>query len=195
MTTFVLCAVALFGGSIPFALLLGKVAGVDIRKVGSGNVGATNLARAKGLPWGVAAFLLDAAKGWAPTWWATRSDVPEAIPVLVGALAVLGHCFSPYLRFRGGKGVATASGALIALQPLLAISLLALWGLLLALVRNVGIASCGAALGAGAAGVVWIARGNWALGTLLVVLAFLVLVRHRSNLRSFFAGRRSEEAA
>lgn len=186
---------ALLLGAIPFALLLGRLRGIDIRKVGSGNVGATNLARSAGLGWGIVAFLLDAAKGFAPVWFASEV-VPEPGPWFAaasGAAAVLGHCFSPFLRFRGGKGVATAVGALAAIHPPVTVTLLLVWLVVLALFRNVGVASSAAALTGCALGGYFLTGGQQqVLGTILLLLGVVILVRHRSNLGAFLRRSRGE---
>src|SRR5215475_3204007 len=99
-------------GSIPFGLLLGKLLGAtDVRQTGSGNIGATNVARSVGLSAGVLTLLLDAAKGALPVWLA-RHYFPDhaALQILAGLGALVGHCFPIWLKFRGGKGVATAAG-------------------------------------------------------------------------------------
>src|SRR5882762_6536216 len=99
-----------FCGSIPFGLLLGELFGAkDVRKTGSGNIGATNVARSVGLSAGIMTLLLDAAKGAAPVWLA-RHYFPEqaSFQILAGLGALAGHCFPVWLKFRGGKGVATA---------------------------------------------------------------------------------------
>lgn len=115
-------ALAYLSGAIPYSLLIGKAKGVDLRKVGSGNIGATNVARNIGMRWGVAALLLDALKGYGPVLAARHllADHPQA-PALVGATllaAVMGHMFTVFLLFRGGKGVATALGATLAVDPI-----------------------------------------------------------------------------
>lgn len=182
------CMIGAFAlGAVPFALLLGKLLGVDIRQVGSRNTGATNLARARGVRWGVLAFVLDAAKGALPVagaqWSSVFSEHREWLPVAAGGVAILGHCFSPYLKFKGGKGVATAAGVLAILSPFLFGGLLLLWGLLLWVSRNVGLASSVAAFAAGSMGIVEFFRGRPYFGGFLLVLAVLVIVRHRKNLR------------
>lgn len=176
-------------GAVPFAFLIGRLLGVDIRRAGSGNVGATNLARTTGLGWGVLAFALDAGKGALPVWLA-RHWFPglDWLPGVAGGAAVLGHCFSPYLRFRGGKGVATTAGALAAMEPLLAGILLAVWGVLLAVFRNVGVASSLAACAAvviGAYRMMREAEPGAVPGLLLVLLGGFVIVRHGKNLRQW----------
>src|SRR5207253_1319534 len=109
-------------GSIPFGVLFARARGVDLQKFGSGNIGATNAARALGKRVGAVVLLCDAAKGYAPTlaaraWLAPRLDAGEAWAAGVGLAAFAGHLASPWLRFRGGKGVATALGVFLALAP------------------------------------------------------------------------------
>lgn len=120
------CLAAFLLGAIPFALVVVRLlAGVDLRKVGSGNLGATNASRAFGRRGGLAVFVLiyalDAAKGFAPTNFGPEVmlwDPEDSLRrVLLGASAVLGHCYSPFLGFRGGKGVATVTGVFMALDP------------------------------------------------------------------------------
>jgi glycerol-3-phosphate acyltransferase PlsY len=111
-------------GSIPFGLLIGKAHGIDIREQGSGNIGATNLGRALGKKWAFAAFLLDFSKGILPTL-ATPcisggtqdADGLVVITILAGSASILGHTFPLYLRFRGGKGVATTLGVITGVAP------------------------------------------------------------------------------
>ncbi|MFO8034857.1 MAG: glycerol-3-phosphate 1-O-acyltransferase PlsY [Candidatus Bipolaricaulota bacterium] len=108
-------------GGIPTAYLAGRLRGMDIRRGGSGNVGGTNVLRLLGWQWGLPVMLLDAFKGYALVRWLPAMPIAQADPVHLaltgGIAAVLGHVFTPYLRFRGGKGVATAAGALLALAP------------------------------------------------------------------------------
>lgn len=198
--------VAFLLGSIPFAYLLGRTRGLDLRTLGSGNVGATNLGRNAGIGWGVLAFFLDAAKGGVPVvvygvleagdGWV---DPGQGLAVAAGIAAVLGHCFSPFLRFRGGKGVATMAGVLCALAPVIFLSLFGVWAALVALRRNVGFASvltAVAALGVG----VWVAtqlgrpetEARLGLAVLLLILPWVVIVRHRSNIQSWFSSRGSD---
>ncbi len=185
-------------GSIPFGLLLGKLRGVDIRTVGSGNIGATNVGRALGRPWALVAFALDFAKGWLPAFWlgplcvrlADGSDEEARVAaVLAGAGAVLGHCWPLYLRFRGGKGVATGCGALVGLHPLVFLAGGAVWLVTLGLFRMVGLSSL--AMGVAFPIAAWFlrdaTRGNevvfGAIGLML-----LVFVRHRANMARMLAG-------
>ena len=180
-------------GAIPFGLLIARSRGVDIRSVGSGNIGATNVFRTVGKPWGLLTFGLDFLKGLAPTlapaWW-LPADFPQAPECALagGVAAIVGHSFSVFLRFRGGKGVATSAGVLAGLAPLLLPVGAAVWILLLLASRMVSLASMGAA-GAVAAGA-WLLRpdGQWTVPAALSLLAALVVFRHRANIRRIVAG-------
>jgi glycerol-3-phosphate acyltransferase PlsY len=108
-------------GSIPFAQVLARVKGVDLRQVGSGNVGAGNLTRTVGKPWGLAAGILDGFKGLVPVWLCLRSGLGPGAAGLVGVAAVIGHNWSIFMRGRAGRGLATAFGVILALHPPLAI--------------------------------------------------------------------------
>lgn len=112
-------------GSIPFSLLVAKLKGIDLRQVGSGNLGATNAYRALGIRHAVFIFILDALKGFVPTHLALSQSLPyfqgfgeqPLLHVIVGGLAIFGHTFSPFAKFKGGKGVATGLGVILALSP------------------------------------------------------------------------------
>lgn len=108
---------AFFLGSIPFALLAGKITGIDLRKQGSGNLGATNVFRVLGWKWGLFIFLLDGIKGYIPTFIALDMSDDPLIHILIGFLAILGHSLSPFVKFKGGKGAATGLGVIAALSP------------------------------------------------------------------------------
>ena len=121
-------------GGIPFGFLIGKMRGVDVRTVGSKNIGATNVYRTVGHAWGVLAFFCDFLKGLLPTlaasWFAANGDVGEEcadLGVWTGLACVVGHTLTPYMKFRGGKGVATAFGMLMALVPWLVTAAFALF--------------------------------------------------------------------
>jgi glycerol-3-phosphate acyltransferase PlsY len=182
-------------GSVPFALVLGKTQGVDIRDHGSGNVGATNLGRALGRRWAIAAFLLDFLKGLAPVMVAqlllrdSDADSVARLPWIeleVCAAAIIGHVFPVWLRFKGGKGVATTFGGMTGLTPLAAVCAGAMWGLVFKATRTVSVASIAAGLSFPIA--VWLTHfiepDAPYLGKLSVAGAFamLILVRHRTNL-------------
>ena len=113
-------------GSIPFGLLAGKMQGIDIRAHGSGNIGATNVFRTLGKPAGLSVFALDFLKGWFPVWLSSRSATDAGVlPVLAAVCAILGHNYPVWLKFKGGKGIATSGGVLLGVIP---------WALLAAIV-------------------------------------------------------------
>lgn len=179
-------------GAIPFGLVLVRlVKGIDIRSVGSGNIGATNAARAGGRGLGIAVFLCDLGKGWvAPEVFAPALGRPgdDLVAVLCGAAAVLGHCFPLWLGFRGGKGVATGCGALVALDARIFLVGGAVWLVTVGLTRFVGLASIlmGVAFPVAAWALVGEARPElvWGAGLLTV----LILLRHRSNISRMLSG-------
>ncbi|NPB05787.1 MAG: glycerol-3-phosphate 1-O-acyltransferase PlsY [Aquificae bacterium] len=183
-----LIAAAFLLGSIPFGFVIGKLKGVDVRKHGSGNVGATNVARVLGKPYGVLVYILDFLKGFVPTLAAVKLYGPESWTVTaVGLAAVLGHMFSPFLGFRGGKGVATASGVLFALSPFLGLLVLGIWFAVYKLTGFVSVGSLAAAFAA-----VYLA-GTLGLPFnqifLITLVAVLVLVKHKSNVLRLEEGR------
>jgi len=152
----VAAAVAFAAGSIPFGPIVARAHGVDLRTVGSGNIGATNVGRALGRGWGILVYVLDAAKGAIPVLLAgSMANIlgkqPEDMAsgelwgwLTLPVAAVLGHMFSPWMGFKGGKGVATGSGAMLAVWPVLVA--IGLWALVLAVTRMVSVASVVAAI-------------------------------------------------
>ena len=146
-TTSLLLAAAYLLGSIPFGLILAKLfAGSDIRKSGSGNIGATNVARVVGPAAGILTLLLDVAKGAAAVWLAGRfSEQNSTALMLAGVFALLGHCFPVWLGFNGGKGVAAALGVFLMLSPMAALSALLVFILVSLAWRYVSLGSVSAA--------------------------------------------------
>ncbi len=140
-------AAAYLLGSIPFGLLLAKVFGAgDVRKAGSGNVGATNVARVAGPLAGISTLVLDGAKGAAAVWLAARfANESAAWMTVAGLAALIGHCFPVWLRFRGGKGVATAAGMFLVLCPLAGLGAIGVFILVVMLWRYVSLGSIAAA--------------------------------------------------
>lgn len=178
----------LFGfliGGVPFGLLLGLLfEGVDVRTQGSGNIGATNVARVMGWKLGVATLVLDAAKGALPMLWvAHHFEQPWLLPV-AGLVAILGHCYSPWLEFQGGKGVATAAGVMLVVSPRATLLALICWGAAYGLTRksSIGALTAIAAIQIG----LWIFMPGWWLFGLLV--AAILLLRHRGNVQRLIAG-------
>jgi len=179
---------AFFLGAIPFGYLLGLLKGIDIRKHGSGNVGATNVARVLGKPYGVAVYILDFLKGYIPTAVAVKFyGLDSDITFYTALAAVLGHMFSPFLGFKGGKGVATASGVLFALSPLLGFITLAVW---FAVYKISGYVSVGSIV---AAFVAMFLGGMLGLPPKVLLLigfvATLILVKHKSNIERLVEGK------
>ncbi|HET6928715.1 MAG TPA: glycerol-3-phosphate 1-O-acyltransferase PlsY [Candidatus Acidoferrum sp.] len=146
-TTILLLAAAYFLGSIPFGLILAKLfAGSDIRKSGSGNIGATNVARVVGPSAGIITLALDVAKGAAAVWLASRVTAQSSTAMTLAAIAaLLGHCFPIWLKFKGGKGVATALGVFLVLSPLAALCALVVFILVAIAWRYASLASVSAA--------------------------------------------------
>ena len=171
-------------GSVPFGLLLAKAAGKgDIRDIGSGNIGATNVLRT-GSNWLAAStLLLDLAKGFlavglAANWW------PEAA-ALAALGAVLGHCFPVWLKFRGGKGVATTAGVCFGLGWPIGLAYAAVWLGLLALTRVSSLSGMSAAVAAPVAAAL---LGRWEVAAVLMAIAAIVLWLHRENIARLRAG-------
>jgi glycerol-3-phosphate acyltransferase PlsY len=182
-------------GSLPFGLLLGfLVKGVDIRKSGSGNIGATNAGRVLGRPYAYLAFAGDFGKGWLPCWLGLQiaGEPVRAFPlaVLCGAAAVAGHVWPIYLRFKGGKAVATGCGVVVALDPIVFLGGGAVWGLCSLLFRFVGLSSI--AMVASFPLFFWYRMDTRGYGVETVIgtalLALLVIHRHRANIARMFAG-------
>ena len=191
-----LCALGFVAGSIPFGLILALVFGkTDIRKAGSGNIGATNVARVAGKKLGVVTLVLDALKGALPVLGAVDVMAADFSPrgvafvaALVGLSALLGHCFTPWLRFKGGKGVATGLGVLLVLEPEVAGYAVVAFAVAFAASRLVSVSSLSAAV------VVVIAlmvRGPIDAAVVPIVLSLFVIgMRHIENVRRVF--RRQE---
>jgi glycerol-3-phosphate acyltransferase PlsY len=173
-------------GSIPTGFIVGTWAGVDVRKHGSGNVGATNVARVLGKRQGVYTLIADAAKGFVPAFIAVRMEFPTAVTALIGIAAFMGHLFPVFLKFKGGKGVATAFGLFTALAPVATLTLVALFAAVMAASRRVSLSSMIAA--AGAPLIFWWFSYHPAVVATGALLAAMILVRHRSNIQRLLAG-------
>jgi glycerol-3-phosphate acyltransferase PlsY len=183
-------AAAYLLGAIPFGLLLARSRGVDIRTVGSGNIGATNVWRHLGRAWGITTLVLDAIKGFVPAFVFPRLAVGllgfggalDLLGLACGVAAIAGHNWPVYLKFRGGKGVATSAGVLLGIAPLAVAAGLVVWLALFFTTHYVSVASMGAGLTVAAAGWVLYAGVSRALPVTLTLLALIVVWRHRSNI-------------
>jgi glycerol-3-phosphate acyltransferase PlsY len=183
-TMLLVLAVSYFIGSIPFGLLLTRASGKgDIRDIGSGNIGATNVLRTGSKGLAAATLLLDAAKGTLAVWLAHRFAPDFALHAAAGV--VIGHLYPLWLRFRGGKGVATLLGVLIALLPMAALVYAVVWIGLLLVVRISSVAGMAAAASAPISAAV---LGDRNALPLLCGLALLVIWKHRENIRRLLAG-------
>jgi glycerol-3-phosphate acyltransferase PlsY len=186
-------------GSIPFGYLAGRLGGIDIRTVGSGNVGATNVVRALGKRYGYPVFALDVLKGFGavkismliapgrpPEW-----NSPEVFGILAAIASVFGHLYPPWLKFEGGKGVATSAGALLALAPVATLMGVAVWIIVFWLTRYVSLASIIAAVALPIV-ILVVSSQDRNNGKPLVYssacVAAVIIWRHRSNLSRLIRG-------
>jgi glycerol-3-phosphate acyltransferase PlsY len=173
-------------GAVPFSYLVARSKGVDVRRVGSGNVGATNVMRSVSLASGLLAFFLDAGKGALAVLLARLVEPAGPLPALAGVMAVLGHMYPIWLRFRGGKGVATGAGAFLPLAPWATAGALAVFGLALAITRYVSLASI---VGTAALAVLAFLGGAAPVVSRAAAgLAVLITWKHRSNLQRIARG-------
>lgn len=173
-------------GSIPTGLLLGKAYGVDVRKEGSGNIGATNLYRTVGRKVGILTLIGDCLKGLLPVLLVTFSSFPPDLAPLVGLAAFCGHVFSVFLKFKGGKGVATALGVFLALAPLAVACAITLFAGVMFIWRYV---SLGSILAAGAMPfAVFFLGESKTVVIVTVVIALIVILRHHENIRRLLSG-------
>lgn len=180
-------ALAYLIGSIPFSFLVARAFGVaDVRRVGSGNVGATNVLRSAGRTAGALAFLLDACKGGLAVALGRALGAGEPLAVACALAAILGHIFPVWLSFRGGKGVATGAGAFLPLAPLGAAAGLAVFALVLRLTRYVAVASISGALAVPVAA--WLLGASGLVVAAAASVAVLIVWTHRTNLRRLAAG-------
>jgi glycerol-3-phosphate acyltransferase PlsY len=186
-------------GSIPFGYLAGRLQGIDIRKAGSGNVGATNVVRVLGKRYGYPVFALDVLKGFgavkismlmalgrSPAW-----NSPVIFGILAAMCSVLGHLYPPWLKFKGGKGVATSAGALLALTPLATLIGVAIWIIVFWLTRYVSLASITAAIVLPIVILVISSQDRNKSKPLVyssACVAAVVIWRHRSNLSRLIRG-------
>ena len=196
MLAFIVIAVAAYLlGSIPTGYLVARAKGIDIRAVGSGNIGATNVFRILGKPAGILVLVVDGLKGFAACSWladfvvqpfAVAPDKIEYLRIVAGISAVLGHNFTCWLKFKGGKGIATSAGVYFALAPLAAGIALVTWIVTAILTRYVSIASIAAAVALPAA--VWLTPNSVVLRIVTTALGLLAIYKHKSNIQRLLNG-------
>ncbi len=173
-------------GSIPAGFLVGSSSGVDVRSAGSGNIGATNVARTLGLAKGLVTLFADVAKGFLPVLAAHLLDLEPAAAAAAGLAAFAGHLFPVFLGFKGGKGVATAAGVYLAAMPLGLLVVLGFFVLVILASRRVSAASMAA--GILAPGVAWALSYPAEIGWMSLAIGILVVIRHRDNIRRLRTG-------
>ena len=182
-----LVAVGYLVGAIPFGVVFAKWCGApDPRTAGSQNIGFTNVLRVSGKGVGVLTLLGDAGKGWIVGWLAQRSLQQEGLILLAGLSPILGHLYSVFLRFSGGKGVATALGVVFGIAPGIGLTLLVVWLVCFAVWRYPAVSAI-VAFGA-FPGVSVLYGESWLFVVFAVVVGALVIVRHRGNLARLWAG-------
>jgi len=195
-------------GSIPFGLIIARAHGKDLRSIGSGNIGATNLSRALGKKWAYLCFILDVTKGLVPMLAATGfiSSPPHITELLLalaaGCAAVLGHIFPIYIKFRGGKGVATSFGVALGLWPYYTVCsffALGVWAVTVLMWRYVSLASIVASIAFPLALILvivltpdWDFADLWPLLAVATAIPLIVIVRHRENIKRLIAGTESK---
>lgn len=209
MTSIALILIAYYIGSISFALLIAKAHGVDLRAVGSGNLGATNLSRACGKKWAYICFVLDVLKGFIPVIAAKLLIIPQkptapilAVWLAVGSAAILGHIFPFYLKFKGGKGVATSFGVVLGIWPYYSVpGIIAfiIWAVVVYIWKYI---SLGSVIAAGVFPVIiiiltallpkWHFNILWPLILAAIILCILVIYLHRSNIQRIINGRENK---
>jgi glycerol-3-phosphate acyltransferase PlsY len=192
-------------GSIPFAMIIARAYGKDLRKIGSGNIGATNLSRALGKKWGYVCFLLDTAKGLIPmlmaSWLISSPPTTNELvmSMIVGCAAVAGHIFPVYIKFKGGKGVATSFGVAMGLWPyytICALVALTCWAVCILIWRYVSLASIIAAIAFPIALTTltianknWLFENLWPLFIVAIMIPLMVIIRHRENVVRIVKGQ------
>ncbi len=208
MSFVILIVVAYLIGSIPFGLLIAGAHGKNLRSIGSGNIGATNLARALGRKWAYFCFALDTAKGLIPMLAAAKfiDSTPTTVELFlwlaVGSAAILGHIFPIYIGFKGGKGVATSFGVALGLWPyytVCALVAVAIWVVFVLLGRYVSLASIVASVAFPLTLILaillvpaWRFASLWPLLIIAAAIPLMVIIRHRENIKRLIAGTESK---
>jgi acyl phosphate:glycerol-3-phosphate acyltransferase len=186
MEVFLLVLFAYLLGSVPTGYILGSLAGVDVRQAGSGNVGATNVARVVGKRHGIFTLVADIVKGFIPVIVALNLGFTPTATALVGIAAFLGHLYPIFLRFQGGKGVATALGVFLGLAPWATLILMVIFVLVILTTRIVSLSSMVAAVSAPI--VLWLFFHSPILTGMSLFIAVMIVLRHRGNIQRLLSG-------
>jgi acyl phosphate:glycerol-3-phosphate acyltransferase len=193
LTYLVTALVAYLLGSIPTGFLVAKARGVDIRTVGSGNIGATNAFRVLGKGFGIFVLLMDALKGWVAVEVGAHvmakllpGPDPEYLSITAGIAAILGHNFTCWLHFKGGKGIATSAGVLIALVPLALVIILSIFIIFFVTTRYVSVGSIAAAFALPFA--TWFTQHDIGLTVVMTAIGALAILKHRKNIQRLLNG-------
>ena len=183
---------AYLAGAIPFGFLIGKMRGVDVRTVGSKNIGATNVFRTVGKKWGLLAFLCDFLKGFVPVLLAKKFGGEAHLPLAVGLMTVVGHMFTCFMKFKGGKGIATGFGMLVGLLPWLVLTAFGLWAVTVWLSHYISLGSClAAAFLAVGVWFPWLGSEGWRnlpLSIVVTLVALVAIYKHKTNIRRLIDG-------
>ena len=175
-----LFVVAYLLGAVPFGFLIARGKGVDVTKIGSGNIGATNVSRAIGKGWATLVFLLDMMKGFVPVFCARSLSDHEWVWYLVGLTAIAGHCASPFLKFKGGKGISTSLGIVLGGSPIIAAVGFAVFVIALLTTQYVSVTSI---VSVGSSVVIGALLQDWTYVGIGSLLFLFVLFTHRANVR------------
>jgi glycerol-3-phosphate acyltransferase PlsY len=198
LSTLLVVVISYLSGAIPFSYVAGRAfTGIDLREHGSGNLGASNTFRFLGPKVAVLVLVADIAKGFLPVYFASSIAVGSTLPALwlmylAGFFAVIGHMFSVFVRFKGGKGIATTAGVFLALAPAAFAGSFVIWAVVMTTTRIVSVASMAGAVAL--PGVVYVSQrleliaGDRSLLVLSGAITLVVLIRHRSNIRRLLAG-------
>ena len=190
---FIIAVAAYLLGSIPTGFLVGQARGIDIRTVGSGNIGATNALRVLGKPAGILVFLIDTLKGWlavavlAP--WLAGAETEVVFRVIAAIGAVLGHNYTCWLKFKGGKGIATSAGVLLALVPWALLIIFTAFVVVLLLTRYVSAGSIAASAALPPA--TWLTTHNLLFTAVTGAMTVLAIYKHKANIQRLLAGTES----
>lgn len=187
MEYFIICSACYLIGSIPFGYIIAKIfAGIDIRSVGSNNIGATNVARVLGFGGFVSVFLLDMLKGFLPVLYLKNQYGDNKIVLIAVLCIILGHMYTIYLKFKGGKGVASAVGVYLALDPIGALYALILFSIIVSLFKMI---SLGSILSSIFILVYSLSMSDWVeFKIFIAVLVFFIVYKHRENIKRILSG-------